>query len=66
MVTMIQPTVESQQRYSVGQTAALLGIHRNTLKTYTDSNLIKARYHVGTMRKFYYGHDILRFWRMFV
>ncbi len=66
MVTMIQPTVESQERYSVGQTAALLGIHRNTLKTYTDSNLIKARYHKGTMRKFYFGCDILRFWKMFV
>jgi DNA-binding transcriptional MerR regulator len=66
MITMVKPSVENQQRYSVGQTAALLGIHRNTLKTYTDSNLIKARYHVGTMRKFYYGYDILRFWRMFV
>lgn len=63
---MNQPVVAVQQRYSVGQTAALLGIHRNTLKTYTDDNLIKARYHKGTMRKFYLGYDILRFWRMFV
>ncbi len=66
MITMNQPTVENNQRYSASQTAALLGIHRNTLKSYTDNNLIKVRYHKGTMRKFYYGYDILRFWRMFV
>ena len=66
MITMTEPNVGDYERYSPKQAAALLGVHRNTLRAYTDSSLIKCRFHQGTMRKFYYGKDILRFWRAFV
>ena len=47
----------------MNETATLLGIHRNTLRTYTDKGYIKCRYRKRTLAKFYLGEEVLRFWR---
>ena len=36
-----EPKISDAGRYSVTQTAKLLGIHRDTLRRYTESRLIK-------------------------
>lgn len=38
MITSIEPNVTEKGRYSVMQTSAALGIHRNTLRIYTVEN----------------------------
>lgn len=37
MITSIEPRVSLSGRYPAGEAAQLLGIHRNTLKKYTDA-----------------------------
>ena len=56
------PSVRPAGRYSVGETAALLGIHRNTLRRYTDAGSIRCSFGKHTLRKYYTGVEILRFW----
>lgn len=63
MITATEPKVSADGRYSVTQTCAVLGIHRNTLHKYTDSGLIRCGYRRESARKFYKGSEILRFWR---
>lgn len=66
-MTAIEPNVEPNGRYSIGETCALLGIHRDTLRTYTDTKgIIKCEYRlIGSRRvKYYLGSEIIRFWRM--
>lgn len=62
-MVMIEPVVSVERRYSPKETAELLGIHRNTLRTYTSDGLIRCNWHRETMRKFYQGQEILRFWK---
>lgn len=63
-MTMVndRPEVTTAGRYSAAQTARLLGIHRNTLRKYTDQGCILPRIHKATGRKYYLGSEILRFW----
>lgn len=63
MITAIEPAVTATGRYSVGQTCSALGIHRNTLRNYTNSGLIKCGFRRESGRKFYLGSEILRFWK---
>ena len=63
MMTTVEPKVEATGRYSVTQASAALGIHRNTLRGYTEQGLIKCGFRRQTARKFYLGSEILRFWR---
>lgn len=63
MITSIEPKVAETGRYSVTETAAALGIHRNSLRNYTEQGHIKCGYRRQTGRKFYLGSDILKFWR---
>lgn len=63
MITAIEPKVESAGRYSVAQASEALGIHRNTLRNYTEQGLIKCGFRKKTARKFYLGSEILKFWR---
>ena len=58
----IQPQVNKNGKYSIKGTCSILGIHRNTLRRYTEQGLIKCSYRVSSKRKFYYGHEIVRFW----
>ncbi len=61
-VTCNEPKVTATSRYSVNETCELLGITRKTLLKYTTCGLIKCGYRKATMRKFYTGLDIMRFW----
>ena len=58
-----EPKVKPQGRYSVKQTAELLGVHRNTLLKYTNKGTIRCGVRRSTTRKFYTGAEIIRFWR---
>ena len=50
-------------RYCVNATCKILGIHRNTLLNYTKAGYIRCGYRATSKRKFYYGREIVRFWR---
>lgn len=63
MITSIEPNVTEKGRYSAMQTSAALGIHRNTLRIYTEQGMIKCGFRRINGRKFYTGSEILRFWR---
>lgn len=63
MITPVEPQVASEGRYTVGQTCRALGIHRNTLRKYTDAGMIKCGFRRESARKFYLGREIVRFWR---
>lgn len=63
MITTIEPKVSEGGRYSVMQASEALGIHRNTLRNYTEQGLIKCGFRRETGRKFYAGREIIRFWR---
>lgn len=66
-MTAIEPAVAPFGRYSIAETCALLGIHRDTLRNYTDTQkIIKCGFRrIGSrMVKFYLGSEILRFWKM--
>lgn len=61
-MTGIKPNVQPAGRYTITETCALLGIHRNTLRRYTADGLIRCNMHKTTFSKFYTGLEILRFW----
>lgn len=63
MITSIEPNVSDSGRYSVMETCAVLGIHRNSLRKYTEMGLIKCGFRKLKARKFYTGREILKFWR---
>lgn len=63
MITAIEPNVNAAGRYSVTETCGVLGIHRNSLRKYTEQGLIKCGFRRQTARKFYLGSEILKFWR---
>lgn len=63
MITAIEPKVSETGRYSVMETCAVLGIHRNSLRKYTEQGLIKCGFRRQYARKFYTGREITRFWK---
>lgn len=63
MITAIEPKVNANGRYSVTQASEALGIHRNTLRNYTEQGLIKCGFRRESFRKFYEGKEIIRFWK---
>ena len=63
MITSTEPMVSAEGRYSVSDTCKVLGIHRNTLRRYTEAGMIKCGFRRETARKFYKGAEIVRFWR---
>jgi len=60
-----QPQIPANARYSIEQAAEILGIHRNTLRRYTNTGPtgIKCQFRKSNGRKFYTGLEIVRFWR---
>lgn len=58
-----EPQVSMTGRYSSKEASMLLGIHRNTLRNYTDNGSIKCGFRRPTARRFYLGSEILRFWK---
>ncbi len=63
MITSTEPKVTADGRYTVAQVCTALGIHRNTLRKYTDCGMIKCGFRRESARKFYKGSEIVRFWR---
>ena len=62
MVTT-EPKISMNGRYSIAETCNLLGLHRCTLHRYTAKGKIRYGVRRSTMRKFYLGSEILRFWK---
>ena len=62
MVTL-EPNIPNDGRYSIAETCEHLGVHRNSLRNYTDSGLIKCGFRRVNMKKFYTGSEIKRFWK---
>ena len=62
MVT-IEPRISMAGRYTIDETCTLLGIHRHTLRRYTEKGKIRCGVRRSTSRKFYLGSEILRFWK---
>lgn len=55
------PDVKKTSRYTVGQAAKILGVHRNTLCAYCNQGLIKYTFRIGR-KKLIMGHELIRFW----
>jgi predicted site-specific integrase-resolvase len=57
------PAVRLDGRYSIKETCVHLGIHRDTLRKYTDTGEIRCRLRQGGKTKFYLGSEIMKFWQ---
>lgn len=64
MITSVEPQVNPTERYTISQTCILLGIHRNTLRSYVNAGYIKSIQKIHGQR--FKGTEILRFWNSFV
>lgn len=62
-MTTEEPNVSLTGRYSIGEASALLGVSRNTLRGYADRGLIRFGIRRESMRRFFEGREILRFWK---
>lgn len=60
-----EPIVPPTARYSIGEAAEILGIHRNTLRRHTNTgpNGIRCQFRRSNNRKFYTGLEIVKFWK---
>ena len=59
------PCANPSSRYSINETCALLGVHRDSLHKYTHKTReIECGHRIigGKPRKFYLGSEINRFW----
>ena len=50
-MTSDKPNVKAESRYSISKTCELLGIHRNTLRRWTDEGKIKRGYNLWEVDK---------------
>ena len=57
-----KPNVHPEGRYRIKDACEALGVHRHTLRKYTDSGEIRYRLRRGGNKKFYLGREIIRFW----
>lgn len=62
-MTPYEPQVADNAKLSVTQAAAVLDIHRNTLRRHTDEGLIRCTYNNRTGYRRYLGRDIKKYWR---
>lgn len=62
MMRESKPEVQNSARYSVSQTAEILGVHRNTVGNYMKSGALGFSTR-ATTRKLISGADILKMWR---
>jgi len=58
-----EPVVNLSARYTIAQTAKLLGMSRNTIRKYTGIGELKSITHKSTGKTLYEGVAILKFWR---
>lgn len=62
ILSPIQPDVKLDGRYCINDTCRFLGIHRHTLRKYSESGEIQYRLRQNGKTKFYLGREILKFW----
>lgn len=62
-MTSEEPNVSCNSRYDINATCSLLGISRNTLRKYTALGFIKSEIRRCNGRSFYFGSEILKFWK---
>jgi DNA-binding transcriptional MerR regulator len=62
-MTAVEPNINDTDKLNVTQAAAVLGIHRNTLRMHTDEGLIRCVVNKRTGYRKYYGRDIKKYWR---
>lgn len=66
-MTITEPNVSPRGHYNMKQTADILGIHRNSLRSYNKNGLIKSgNRKIGRKDKFFLGSEIIRFWKMYM
>lgn len=58
---MVSIDIPDTGQYTIKETAAIIGIHRNTLRNYTNGGIIRCSFRRGTGKKFYYGKEIKRY-----
>lgn len=63
MLTGVYPNADPDRRYTISETAKMLGIHRNTLRSYTKSQCIRPVQHFVGAKVYYLGAEINSFWR---
>ena len=56
-----KPKIDPTSRFTVTQSAKILGVHRNTIRTYCNSGLINFSYRVGK-RKVILGKELIKLW----
>lgn len=62
-MTSTRPDVVLDAKYSVAETAKLLGVHRNTIRNLTKAEKLSFGIRKYNIRqKFFWGREILRFW----
>lgn len=59
-----EPQVADMGRYDTQRTCRELGISRSTLERYRRKGFIRVHFFKTNYRPFYYGHDILKLWRL--
>ncbi|WP_407401303.1 helix-turn-helix domain-containing protein [Sodaliphilus sp.] len=57
-----EPDVAPTARYSIDETCKILGVHRNTLRKYTQIGAIRCGFRRVNSRKFYLGSEIKKLW----
>lgn len=63
-LTTSLPVINDTDMFSPTAAAAVLGIHRNTLRTHANEGLIKYSINRRTGYRKYSGREIKRYWRM--
>lgn len=62
-MTVIEPKVDKDGRYSAKEAANLLGVSRSTLARSVKAGKIKCGIRRSNGRRFYLGMEIVRYWR---
>lgn len=63
-LTTSLPAVNDTDMFSATQAAAVLGIHRNTLRMHANEGLIRFSVNRRTGYRKYSGKELKRYWRM--
>lgn len=61
-MTTERPTVSLTGRYPIGKAAALLGVHRDTLRARIKDGTVRCEFREDNLRKIITGREILKFW----
>ena len=62
-MTSTRPNVVLDAKYSVSETAKLMGVHRKTIRNLAEAKQLAFGVRKHNMRqKFFWGREILRFW----